>query len=63
MKNRFFSALLAVCMLLTMLPAWTIPAKAASAETAEKEIDQSTYDQLGLSTSGTLDKTDKAALP
>ena len=46
MRKRLLSLLLAAAMLASMLPAMTLPASAA--ETTEKEIDQSTYEALGL---------------
>ena len=46
MRKRLLSLLLAAAMLASMLPAMTLPALAA--ETTEKEIDQSTYEALGL---------------
>ena len=46
MRKRLLSLLLAAAMLASMLPAMTLTA--AAAETTEKEIDQSTYEALGL---------------
>ncbi len=47
MKKRLLSALLAAAMIISMIPVITLPA-AAEEKSAEKEIDQSTYEALGL---------------